>query len=84
MIKKIIIGGAEFKGPEIRKIFGLRSSDFSITYDSEEKNFIFKVYGYGHGVGMSQCGAQYMAKQGSDYRQILSWYYPDTTIEKLF
>lgn len=84
MIKKIIIGGAEFKGPDIRKIFGLRSSDFSIIYDSEEKIFIFKVYGYGHGVGMSQCGAQYMAKQGSDYRQILSWYYPDTTIEKLF
>ncbi len=84
MIKRIIIGSVEFKGQEIRKIFGLRSSDFSINYDSEEKIFIFKVYGYGHGVGMSQCGAQYMAKQGSDYKQILSWYYPDTTIEKLF
>lgn len=84
MIKRIVIGNVEFKGQEIRKIFGLRSSDFSINYDSEEKIFIFKVYGYGHGVGMSQCGAQYMAKQGSDYKQILSWYYPDTTIEKLF
>ena len=84
MVKKIIIGTLEFTGPEIRKIFGLRSSDFRVTYDSEDKTFIFKVYGYGHGVGMSQCGAQYMAKQGSDYRQILSWYYPDTTIKKLF
>lgn len=84
MIKKINIGTVEFKGTEIRKIFGLRSSDFNIVYDAEGKNFIFKVYGYGHGVGMSQCGAQYMAKQGADYRQILLWYYPDTTIERLF
>ena len=68
------------EGTEIRKIFSLRSSNFDVEYDSQKENFIFKVKGYGHGVGMSQTGAQYMAKQGADYQKILSWYYPNTSI----
>ncbi len=84
MIKKIKICGHEAKGSEIRKIFDLRSSDFELKYDCENAKFLFIVKGYGHGVGMSQYGAQYMAKQGADYKQILRWYYPGTSIVKLY
>ena len=83
MVKEIEIGHIKVKGVEIRKIFGLRSSNFSIEYNRERNSFIFTVLGYGHGVGMSQCGAQYMAKQGKKYNEILSWYYPGTNIEVL-
>ena len=81
MVKEIEIGHIKITGIEIRKIFGLRSSNFSIEYNSERNSFIFTVLGYGHGVGMSQCGAQYMAKQGKKYNEILNWYYPGTNIE---
>ncbi len=83
MIKQIEICSANIAGTEIRKIFSLRSSNFDVNYNPEERNFIFTVRGYGHGVGMSQTGAQYMAKQGANYKQILSWYYPTTSISKL-
>lgn len=48
---------------------------------SGKGTFIFKVYGYGHGVGMSQQGAIQMAKDGSSYKQILAHYYPGTTLK---
>ena len=41
------------------------------------------VKGYGHGVGMSQVGAQYMARQGASWQEILLWYYPGASIEAL-
>ena len=59
-------------------MFALRSADFEVNYRDEK--FIFTVKGYGHGVGMSQYGAQFMAKQGADYKSILSWYYPGTIL----
>ena len=80
-IMKIQLGDQEFTGSEVRSAFSLRSSNFDIVFDGD--NFIFTVRGYGHGVGMSQYGAQYMAKQGSNYKQILNWYYPNTSIAKL-
>ena len=83
MIKEINIFSKTFKGSDIRKIFGLRSSDFDLNYNSETDKFIFTVRGYGHGVGMSQHGAQYMAKQSANYKEILSWYYPNTYITNL-
>lgn len=73
MVKEIVIGGKTFKGTEIRSIFGLKSSTFAVKYDNG--NFIFTVYGYGHGVGMSQYGADYMARQGFSYEEILKHYY---------
>lgn len=76
MVKEIVIGDKSFKGTEIRTIFGLRSSTFAIKYDNE--NFIFTVCGYGHGVGMSQYGANYMAQQGFRYEQILEHYYKNS------
>lgn len=82
-VKCINIGGEDFKGSEIRKAFCLRSANFDVNYDNGNEKFIFTVRGYGHGVGMSQQGAQYMAKNGSTYKQILNWYYPGTEIVKL-
>jgi len=59
----------------------LRSSAYQISYSSASDNFIFTVKGYGHGVGMSQCGAKAYANQGWTYTQILQHYYSGITIE---
>ncbi len=78
MVKEIIIGGKAFKGTEIRTLLGLKSSTFTVKYTDE--NFVFTVSGYGHGVGMSQYGADYMARQGFTYKEILKHYYAGTEI----
>ncbi len=78
MVKTISIGGQSVDGSAVRAAFNLRSSDFSVSY--ADGKFTFLVKGYGHNVGMSQIGAEYMASQGSSYRQILSWYYPGTDL----
>lgn len=78
-VKNITIGGKEFKGKEIRSMFNLRSSCFKINAD--EKHVRFEVMGYGHGVGMSQYGANTMAKEGFDYKEILTHYYSGTEVE---
>jgi len=72
-VKTLKIGAKEFKGSEIRKALDLKSSNFEIAF--KDNAFVFTVYGYGHGVGMSQNGANCMAKQGSTYKEILSHYY---------
>lgn len=79
-VSKIKIGDKEFKGSEIRELFSLKSSSFDLTFDGTD--FVFTVRGHGHGVGMSQNGANYMAQQGSNYKEILNWYYKDCKIEK--
>lgn len=76
-VESINIGGKAFSGVEIRKIFSLRSANFELSFD---EGFIFTVHGYGHGVGLSQTGAEYMAKQGGTYKEILLWYYKGTEI----
>lgn len=68
-------------GSDLSKLLGLRSGNFEITYS--DGNFKFTVKGYGHGVGMSQNGADYMAKQGSNYKEILSHYYAGAKLEKI-
>ena len=80
-VKSVNICGFSVTGKEVRNIFSLRSTTFDIIYDGE--SFLFKTKGYGHGVGMSQTGASYMAQSGSDYREILAYYYPGTTLTKL-
>ncbi len=64
-------------GTEARTIFGLKSANFTIE---KGDNITFKVIGYGHGVGLSQTGADAMAKQGSSYRDILKHFYTGTEI----
>lgn len=77
-VKSILLGGKSVSGNEARTAFGLRSANFTASYSNSQYTFL--VLGYGHDVGMSQTGAEYMAKEGAGYRQILSWYYPTTTL----
>ncbi|MGG4216711.1 stage II sporulation protein D [Paenibacillus jamilae] len=72
-IKKIEVGGLVFTGPEIRNKLGLRSAEF--TWKTEGDRIAITTYGYGHGVGMSQWGANGMAKEGHTATQILLHYY---------
>lgn len=74
------IGDATLPGTKVRQIFGLRSATFTVTY--ADGRFTFAVRGYGHGVGMSQYGADYLAKQGYTYRQILEHYYVGAKVEQ--
>jgi len=72
-IANMNICGVNIKGTKIRELFSLRSAAFTLSLKGDK--FTFEVRGYGHGVGMSQNGAQYLAKQGSTYIDILKWYY---------
>lgn len=80
-IKTIKIGNLNLSGTEVRTIFGLKSAKFQIDIDDE--NVKFNVIGYGHGVGMSQTGADSMAKQGSNYEEIIKHYYTEVEIVDL-
>ena len=79
-VLKIEINKKSLTGEQMRSAFSLRSSAFKIT--ATENEVIFKVSGYGHGVGMSQYGADYMARQGSTYDEILKHYYKGVNLEK--
>ena len=70
--------GAPLRGVEVRRIFSLRSACFTI--DAAADRVTFRVTGYGHGVGMSQYGANELARQGRTWQEILLWYYADVTI----
>lgn len=72
-------GDVTLTGSQLRSALKLRSAAFDTVYG--EGVFTFNVRGYGHGVGMSQYGADYMAKQGSTAEEILKWYYPGTEIK---
>ena len=80
-VKEIHIDRIVFTGREVREKLNLRSSCFTIKENKD--NVVITTKGYGHGVGMSQIGAQAMAEKGKSYKQILSHYYPKTKIEKL-
>ena len=77
-VKSIIIGSVTVSGAEMRTLFNLRSTRFDLTFFSD--NITFNVTGYGHGVVMSQYGANAMAKSGSGYAEILSHYYQGATL----
>ena len=78
-VLKAEIGGSEFTGAEIRAAFGLKSPCFAVQ--CAESSVTFSVSGYGHGVGMSQYGADYMAKQGRTYEEILAHYYKGAKVK---
>ncbi len=79
-VESIQIGAATFSGEKLRNLFGLRSTCFTVEYKKGE--FIFNVKGYGHGVGLSQVGANHMAKNGASFEEILAHYYPGTTLKE--
>ena len=76
-----VIGGAEIRGTELRRLFSLRSTAFTLAYT--EGAFVFTAAGFGHGVGMSQYGAKLMAEAGESCQAILAHYYPGTTLARL-
>lgn len=81
-VAKLTVGGVSLTGTQARTLLGLRSASFTITF--QDGSFTFDVTGYGHGVGMSQYGANAMAKEGSSFEDILTWYYTGTQIGPLW
>lgn len=81
-VLQINVGNVPLTGTQLRSILNLRSAAFDVAY-SQENGFVITTYGFGHGVGMSQFGANEMAKNGYTYNQILSHYYPQTKIAKI-
>ena len=77
-VESVTIGGVSVSGTEVRSVFGLRSACFTVDVGAD--GVTFHVTGYGHGVGMSQYGANELAHEGKTWREILAWYYTDTTI----
>ena len=80
-VSSILVGGVTLTGGQVRTLFGLRSACFTVAWDGA--SFTFSVTGYGHGVGMSQYGANAMAKSGSTYDEILTWYYTGASVSPL-
>lgn len=81
-VKTLEAGNKWFSGRDVRQRLGLRSSWFTVAVDNDQIQF--SVWGYGHGVGMSQYGADGMAKAGYDYQEILQYYYQGISLEKLY
>ena len=77
-VRTIRFGNINIAGTEARTLLGLRSTNFVINYDTEK--IIFSVTGYGHGVGMSQTGADSLAKQGIGYEEIIKHFYTGVEI----
>lgn len=78
-ITKITLGGVEIKGTTFRSIFGLSSTNAQLKQEGE--SIIIDVKGNGHGVGMSQYGAEFMANNGTSYKDILEYYYTGAQLE---
>ena len=76
--KALPVCGQTVSGTALRRVLGLRSTCFTVQYQSG--NFSFTTRGYGHGVGLSQWGAKAMAEQGAGYADILAHYYPGTQL----
>ena len=72
-VTQIQVGDQILHGKEVRQVLGLKSSDFTVSF--QNGTFAFQVEGYGHGVGLSQYGADYMARQGATFDEILTHYF---------
>ena len=77
-VASLVIGGVSVSGGALRALFNLRSTTFTLTLDAQQAHFA--VTGYGHGVGMSQYGANAMANQGKSWQEIVTWYYTGVEI----
>ena len=79
-VEKIKIGNIKISGVAARQLFGLKSAKFN--FEILENSIKFKVLGYGHGVGLSQCGSDSFAKSGMKYDEIIKYYYKDVVISE--
>lgn len=82
-VTKMSVGGVEITGTDLRRIFSLRSANFEVEYSEKSGDFSITSKGYGHGVGMSQYGANAMAADGSTWQEILLHYYTGAEIVSL-
>lgn len=78
-VAKVDVNGKILTGKEIRETLELKSSDF--TWERKGNNIVIHTKGFGHGVGMSQYGANGMAKEGKTYEEIVQHYYSGAQIE---
>lgn len=78
--KRVTVGEKTYSGQEVRTALGLRSAAFGISYDDKSDTYTFTVKGSGHGVGMSQYGANCLAKEGKSYKEILEHYYTNCSL----
>lgn len=78
--KRVTVGSKTYSGQEVRTALGLRSAAFTVSYDKSDETYTFSVKGSGHGVGMSQYGANCLAQDGKTYREILEHYYTNVSI----
>lgn len=79
-VKRLTVNGAEFTGREMREKLGLASTEFKWKIGVDE--IVFTTYGSGHGIGMSQWGANGMAKEGASAEDIISHYYTGAEVEQ--
>ena len=80
-ISRVRVNDNEYSGVELRNLLGLRSADFDVSITGD--GVMFTTRGYGHGVGMSQYGANGMANSGYSYEQIIKHYYTGVQIVKI-
>ncbi len=81
-VKNIALLGEEFSGTKLRTLLGLKSTNFKI--DINNKNVIIRTSGFGHGVGMSQWGANYLALNKSSFHEILKHYYSGISLDTIY
>ena len=80
-VESLVINSRTFSGLNFRKMLNLRSTDFDIFVDKDKVKIITR--GYGHGVGMSQYGANYLASKGQNYKEIIKYFYHNVEIIKM-
>ena len=80
-IQKVRVGGMTLTGLQVRQALGLRSANFQVERKGD--NFVFVTHGYGHGAGMSQYGASFLAEEGMDYKEILCHYYQGISFQNI-
>lgn len=78
-VSSLCVGGLTLRGVELRRVLGLRSACFRVETEGGELRFT--TQGYGHGVGLSQYGANALAKEGKNWKEILRWYYTGVSVE---
>lgn len=80
-VAEVIAGELCLTGRQMREALGLRSANFTVKREGD--SFSFTTRGYGHGAGMSQYGASFLAEKGLDYHEILRHYYTGIDFEKI-
>jgi len=82
-VERLQLGKNVWSGREVRTLLQIPSTDFNISYDTNTGKIQVSTKGYGHGVGMSQYGAEAMASEGKTADEILHYYYQDIEIKKI-